>query len=326
MGKPYYKKYKSILKKRKGKRSKTKKNTKGLKKRKGKRSKTVKRVRFLKENCAPKKKDDILPFTCYSKPAIHKLKDTWNLRHPEQQITSNNEKTIWGNLKSLMNSSCNRESCWIKQLITTNNMDHTILDSFSPLAPQEWKSKPNTWLRSSDITNVMKQYENKYPHFRFIGPSPIDYDTIVDDDKKCVWEELCNFNLHHYLKNNISKIGIVFNLDPHYKGGSHWVTLFIDTKKKAIYYFDSYSNKYEDVPSQITKFTKMVRKQAKQLNVNYDFYYNCKKHQYSNSECGMYCLYIIVKLLQGRNFHSLMDKRIEDDVVFKLRNKYFNHK
>jgi len=70
---------------------------------------------------------------------------------------------------------------------------------------------------------------------------------------------------------------------------------------------------------------KTIQKQSESLNLNYEFYYNCKKHQYSNSECGMYCLYIIVKLLEGRNFHKLMENRIEDNIVFNLRQKYFNH-
>ena len=308
--------YRSARKK-KIKKRKSKKNL-----RKGKKSK---KVRFLKENCAPKSKNEVLPFTCYSKSSIQKLKEKWNLRHPDRQIVSDDEKTIWENLKSAMNDSCNKESCWLKQIITDNDVDRKMLDNFSPKAPEDWKSQPNTWLRSSDIVKVMKQYENKYPHFRFIGPSPIDYDTLLDDSNKCVWNELCRFNLLDFLNENIHKIGIVFNLDPHYKGGSHWVAMFIDTKKNAVYYFDSYSNKYEAVPNQIKKFAKMVQKQGESINTKYDFYYNCKKHQYSNSECGMYCLYVIIKLLEGRNFHKLMEDRIEDSTVFKLREKYFNH-
>ena len=46
--------------------------------------------------------------------------------------------------------------------------------------------------------------ENKYPNFQFIGPSPIDYDTRVDDSNKCVWNELCRFNLLDFLNQNNS--------------------------------------------------------------------------------------------------------------------------
>ncbi len=289
-------------------------------------SKTKRRPKYFKDNCAPKNKDDVLPFTCYTGPSLLKLKNIWNLKHPDQLITSSNHKVIWKNLKSLLSSSCDRESCWFKQIISENNIGRTMQDNFRPEAPLDWGKSPNAWLRSTDLIKVMKQYESIYKCFKFIGPSPIDYDAIDNDDNKCVWEELCKFNLSNYLKNNIHKIGIIFNLDPHYKGGSHWVALFIDTKKRDVYYFDSYSNKTERPPNQIFKFVKLIQNQAVDLNLKYDFFYNCTKHQYSNSECGMYCLYFIIKLLKGRNFHSLMKKRIEDRTVFKLRQKYFNHK
>ena len=38
---------------------------------------------------------------------------------------------------------------------------------------------------------------------------------------------------------SLNKIGIIFNTDPHNKSGSHWISLFIDVKKKIICFFDS---------------------------------------------------------------------------------------
>ena len=65
-----------------------------------------------------------------------------------------------------------------------------------------------------------------------------------------------------YLDKGKTKIGLVFNTDPHYKDGSHWIALFIDIKKKFIYFFDSNGN---FVPKRIEKFVKRVQKQAKFL-------------------------------------------------------------
>ena len=107
----------------------------------------------------------------------------------------------------------------------------------------------------------MKQYERKYKHSRFLGPSPIDYDTRKLHNE-CVWEEICNFSLIDYKSKGISKIGLIFNLDPHYKEGSHWVAMFIDIRKKEIYYFDSYGDK---IPRRLMKFVRTVRKQARHL-------------------------------------------------------------
>ena len=87
--------------------------------------------------------------------------------------------------------------------------------------------KMQAWLNSDDIEKVMKQYEHTYPCFRFIGPTPIDFDKHIYEDK-CVWDDLCKFDLLSYINDGINKIGIIFNTDPHDKSGAHWISLFID--------------------------------------------------------------------------------------------------
>ena len=42
------------------------------------------------------------------------------------------------------------------------------------------------------------------------------------------------------LLSGLRKLGIVINFDPHYKGGSHWVGMYMDINKGGIYFFDSY--------------------------------------------------------------------------------------
>ena len=111
--------------------------------------------------------------------------------------------------------------------------------------------------------DVMKQYENTYKCFEFIGPSPIDYDEHLAYGE-CVWEELCKFSLQDNIKRKKTKIGIIFNLDNHNQEGSHWVALFINIKKKEIYYLDSYGEK---IPKQIKKFANKVITQANALNI-----------------------------------------------------------
>ena len=39
--------------------------------------------------------------------------------------------------------------------------------------------------------------------------------------------------------------GFVFNLDEHWKSGSHWVALYSDLSKGQIYFFDSYGKRPE---------------------------------------------------------------------------------
>ena len=207
----------------------------------------------FKDSCAPKSRKQTLQYSCYTRESLLKLRKMWNARHKDVRIRSKNPRHIWTKLKIYLKSICNKESCWLRQNFAKYQLDKTILEyTFAPKAPKEWEKKPLMWLNSLDILKVMKQYERAYEPFVFIGPTPIDFDKEVYKGE-CVWNELCKFNLGEYIKAGKKKIGIIFNLDPHDKEGSHWICSFIDIKKKEIYYFDSYG---EDTPKQIFTFSK----------------------------------------------------------------------
>ena len=264
-----------------------------------------------------------LGFTCYSKPVLYKIKDTWNKKHPKHRIDSSDPYIIWKTLRSVMEHehACKRESCWLKHMCIKEGLPSNIYDlTFSPQMPKSWLHNPNEWLSSLDIVAVMKQWETKHRDFKFIGPSPIDYDNHKMFGE-CVWDELCKFNLKSYLKDNISKIGVIFNLDPHDKPGSHWVAVFLNDNKKTIYYFDSYGDKPHP---QIKKFINEVIDQSRSLNHTYKYLENKKRHQFGNSECGMYSMYFITQMLQSKCFEKFQQQKITDDYMLRLRKKFFN--
>lgn len=250
------------------------------------------------------------------------MKEIWNTKHPELKITSNNPKTIWQNLRYAFKETCEKESCWLKQKLFDENIQIEDKDNiFAPKAPEEWKKKPDEWLSSIEIMQVMKQYEKTYKCFEFIGPSPIDYDTHLSYGE-CVWEELCKFNLQNNIQRGKFKVGIIFNLDKHTKDGSHWVAVFINIKNHKIYYLDSYGEK---IPKQINKFANKIKKQARALNLpEFELIVNKRRHQFSDSECGMYSLYFIIEMLKHDNFKKFQKKRIKDNYMKKLRKIYFN--
>jgi hypothetical protein len=296
---------------------------KGGRREKRKRTKkTFKRKKIKKPNCAPNPNPNkTLDFTCYTNEGLYKLRDLWNARHPDVKINESNPKDIWEKLNNYMSGSCSNEKCWLEQSFIKEKLDRDILNNtFAPEAPKEWETNPLEWLSSLDIINVMKQYEKKYRCFEFMGPSPIDYDTHKMFGE-CVWEELCHFNLEEQIKKKKNKIGIIFNLDPHYKPGSHWVALFINIKKGKIYFSDSYGIKPH---KQIYKFIKNVIKQGKNLGIDFVYEYNKLRHQYSDSECGMYSLHFIIQCLKDLCINDLFNKRINDKQMMKLRKIYFN--
>lgn len=285
-------------------------------KKKYRKNKTLKKV-----NCSANKKYNT--DTCYSNRSIDKLKKYWNVRHPDERINSNDPKIIWNELKDNLLNVCDKESCWLRQKFIANNLDKELKTyTFAPKSPNTWKKNINEWLSSVDIENVMKQYENNYKNFSFIGPSPIDFDyhKLYGD---CVWEELCKFNLQDYIVRNKNKIGIIFNTDPHYKQGSHWISLFINLKEKYIFYFDSNGDK---APKEIYNLCEKIQKQAKKLNIDLEFIENYPiEHQKTSSECGMYALYFVITLLTNKeNYKYFLKKRIEDSKVERFRKIYFN--
>lgn len=277
---------------------------------------------FKKLRCSPTNGEKY--YTCYSDSDLYKMRDIWNARHPDKIITSNNSKEIWEFLKNFYINTCDKESCWIKKIARGTKLEDELIDSFAPESPKSWKKNPNEWLSSLDILNVMNQYEKKYKCFEFMGPSPIDYDTHKLYGE-CVWEELCHFSLEEQIKKHKTKIGIIFNTDPHYKGGSHWISLFINIKKGQIFFFDSGGN---EIPKQIMKFVNNVIQQGKQLNpkINFTFDQNYPvEHQYKNTECGMYSLFFIVHMLEDKiTGHYLKTHILKDKYMEKFRKIYFN--
>lgn len=305
---------------------KTRFNKKGgrLSKTRTKKSFTKNKIQkqFKKLNCSPENKHK--EYTCYSDSDLIKLKGMWNARHPDQPIKTNDSKQIWKQLKEYYASVCNKESCWVRQMTKNTKMEKELLDAFAPESPKEWKKNPNEWLSSLDILHVMNQYEKKYKCFDFLGPSPIDYDTHKLYGE-CVWDELCHFNLEEQIKKGYTKFGVIFNLDPHYKGGSHWVSLFINVKKHTIFYFDSTG---ETIPSQIKKFVNTVIEQGHNLKIpiNFNFDENHPvEHQYGNTECGIYSIFFVIHMLEDKiTGHYMKTHVLKDEYMQKFRKVFYN--
>ena len=285
-------------------------------------AKTTKKMRKL--NCSPKPKDEINEFSCYTNKSLFKLRDLWNARHPDAKIESSSPKEIHRLLTEKLSSVCNKESCWLKQKNDFGKLSSDMTDSFAPESPQEWKTNPNEWLSSIDIMKVMKQYEKAYKCFEFIGPSPIDFDT-----KKlygeCVWEELCKFSLEEQIKNGKTKIGIIFNTDPHNKPGQHWISMFINIKTKSIFFFDSTGDK--PLP-QIMALVNRIRSQGLAMTPKLKFKFDSNEgveHQYGNTECGIYSLFFIVHMLEDKlTEHYLKTHILKDEYMQQFRKVYYN--
>lgn len=305
-------------------------------KQKSKKNKRGTKRTFKKMNCNPSIKDKAaLKDSCFPPETLVLIKNSYNKYHPNNKVIGVNNVEIWKELKEKL-YTCDKEDCWLNQVDDPMLRKKIDLQSFAPDRPKEWKKNPNEWLSNYDILDVLKQYEQAYPCFHVIGPTPIDFDSRPKDmNNQCVWEELCEFRLEKYVKDKKRKIGIVFNLDDHNGSGSHWVSLFIDLKDKYAFYMDSAGDK---IPEEIDRLLKRIVQQGLEMNppINIHFYENCPmEHQEGNTECGMYTLYFLITMLtdktEDKTFHSyydkirfFKDKRIPDSYIERYRKIYFN--
>jgi hypothetical protein len=94
------------------------------------------------------------------------------------------------------------------------------------------------------------------------------------------------------------------------------------------YYYNSVPN---PPPKEVDAYMKMLQQRAHEENPNVQFKleHNTHRHQYKNSECGVFSMAYLVRwlvLLQkdpATPFEKVVKIRIRDEDVHQLRKKFF---
>lgn len=219
----------------------------------------------------------------------------------------------------------NEEHCLLDKINIDENRKKGLRKEYlRPRKPKAWDSDPDMWLDNYNILHVMKQYEDAFSWFKFLGVFPIDF-SAPDPYKKdpshpeCLYKETCNLKLKDEYNNGIRGIGMIFNLDPHYKGGSHWVGLYINLNninRPFVGYFDSYGYK---VPNMVARLMRSFKLQIQECELGY----NARRFQYGNSECGMFSMYFIICMIYGISFKNFCKDSVNDTFMLELRNILF---
>ncbi len=68
----------------------------------------------------------------------------------------------------------------------------------------------------------------------------------------------------------------------------------------------------------------MIISQSREIGETYKYLENKKRHQFGNSECGMYSMYFITQMLQNKCFEKFQKRVVTDAYMLKLRKKFFN--
>jgi hypothetical protein len=273
----------------------------------------------MDKKCAPGK--NYTEGSCFNINELIEITKSYNKEHPSDSIELKRDKKFL--LKQLTsrikkNYNCNDQVCWVdtKVVKKTNNKD--ILDlTFRPKGP----NKPRGWLSTTDIDKVMTQYESQNKNFKFLGAVPYDFEDLR-------YLQTYNLNLDELKNQGITKIGMVINLDEHYKPGSHWVGLYSELNNKKIYYFDSVGIKPGKRVSRFVK--KIYNHMLKYYNGNnnqkdFDIRWNKKQHQFKDTECGVYSMNFVIRSMKGESFDSIVNNITKDDKINKCRGVYFRN-
>jgi hypothetical protein len=296
--------------------------------------------------CAPSKK--YIDGSCFTIDVLKKIAQNYNNKNNNNKINLNLSKAeLVKELEKRLYDKCSDQTCWLRLDIVKELQNQDIINNtFKPKGP----SGQYEWLSTSHINAVITQYHSIYNDFVFLGTVPVDFEELPILG-------IHNLNFDTLQSNGKTKIGLIINLDEHWKDGSHWVALYMNIMKNQIYYFDSvgkeppkrirkfinritkylYFKKYNinlpinDVILELKKkYTSKINKNTKEhlnnlLNGGFDIKYNQIQHQFKDSECGVYSMNFILNLVKGNSFENVVNNIKSDEEMNGMRKEFFRN-
>jgi len=276
--------------------------------------------------------------SCIAKVDLNKLiKSKTSLTNANLADLSSKDKIklLQKEVKKRKLSNNSNQYCDIKKESCVINMLSPELYKkyFKPLMPLSWYNNPDKWLSNVDINNVLIQYENNLKNnFKLLDISPINYSDKINNffSSQCVSDNLCSINkdsLEKLQKQRKWKLSIIFNTDIYGNPGKHWICIFVNinpnSKNYGIYYFDSnasFQSKYiNEILNKLKTSTQELT--GKDIRV---YKNKIRVQKTTNTECGMFCLYMTINMLKNKSFHKLINSSLTDELAFKHREIFFN--
>lgn len=261
--------------------------------------------------CSP---NNPLTTSCYTKLDLYQLAksyNNWVISYKKKRDLidldlDSDTDILWNKIHTALYDKCKTEYCWINLEFINTIPDKDLVKrltqlTFKPISPRGKYS----WLSTSDINNIMIQYNVLFDKMNYLGALPCDFYIYT------------TVNLYDFDKYNY--ISIILNLDKSNQKGSHWVTLFVDNLVNSIEYFDSVG----DLPNKcILNFINKLQKHYP----TYTLLQNSIQHQFKNSECGIYSIYYILQRLYGKSFNDISHNIISDNTMNIFRKFLFRPK
>ncbi len=267
--------------------------------------------------CAPHRKGD--EDTCYNTDELKEIANAINVYFSTEKMNKKgfkfieigDKKQLLKDITTALRDSCPDQISWLKKTFIRDKLKDKEEEIFLPEGPD----KRYEWLSTSDIEKTTNLYQKKYPEFIFYGAVPMDFDEFP-------MYKIRNINYDELEKKGKTKIGIVFNLDYSHQSGSHWVALYTDLLTGEIYYFDSTSS---PPTAEVNKLMNRIEQYLVGRKKNVTKKHNTTKHQKGGSECGVYSIIFILRMVQGDSFDDIARERMSDEVINQCRDLLFRN-
>jgi hypothetical protein len=301
--------------------------------------------------CAPSKRYS--NGSCFSVETLKSIAENYNKKNSHKINIDQSKEELVKELETKLSDKCDEQTCWLRlDIVKELNNEDILTNTFRPKGP----SKKYEWLSTTHINEVIDQYHSMHKDFVFLGAVPSDFEELPILG-------IGDMNFSEVEKEGKNKIGMIINLDEHWKDGSHWVALYTDLKKNQVYFFDSLGRKpIKRIRKYINRITKYLynKKYNSELHINdiiqkmkdmnskkneadlnklikdnkylsnllgggFDIRYNYIQHQFDNSECGVYSINFIIRLVSGESFDSVITNITKDEEMNTNRKIYFRN-
>lgn len=282
--------------------------------------------------------------SCISVEILEDMINSYNSSHDDKidissmsHVGKYNPVTYKKKLVSILETKlkqhgCDDQTCWLTlpffdKLNEPNHTKELHKYTFKPYGPK----LTNKWLNTFDINDVFDQYEHFYTDFKFMGANPRDFAELPSTG-------IPTLDFGKMIESGKHKLGFVFNLDKHNQRGSHWVALFTDLLKGQIYYIDSVGEmpmrEFKLLMKRIKDFCssdfriEYCKKHPEiqscsDVSLKLDIRYNPNQHQHGDTECGVYSISFILRLLDGETFDEIINNGLSDNEIKQCRRLYF---
>jgi hypothetical protein len=224
-------------------------------------------------------------------------------------------------------TKCNDEICVIEKVVPHHDVKEAIYSTFKHKGPRNVVKR----LSNFDIDGVLSQWCLNNTNFYNWGFNMIDFEREGASLAKYTMPDILKgqapLNLGKYggvIKRPCNIAACVVNTDKYSGNGIHWFAVLCDCRQEpySVEYFNSSGNPPRvQIVDWMERTSTLLKQTGKQVVQKTN---TGSRHQYGNSECGLYSLFFIRHRLDGNPYDSFLEYSYKDNIMTEFRKYCFS--